>query len=1052
MRKTIALLLVLAFAFSGMSYAAPNAGKGMGSQTYAIDTGGRLNVNNVDMFVTNIGSFAWDIETGDPGLYFPNGTDRTAVFASGIWIGGLVNGEIEVRVAEYSQDYTPGHISNGNFVEDNPAFKIYSITSDSKPGDPDWEEWVNAANTLEVGPPLNEDGTPALIGDQTLWCVYNLMDMSFVTNDASAPARTPLPIEIHQTAFAYNRSGALGNVVFLKLQLYNKGDVTIDDCYISLWSDPDLGGASDDYVGCDVDKSLGYCYNATNTDNIYGSEPPCVGYDFFQGPLVYIAGETYEDVNGNGVFDEGDTPLTEGKAFGEVHPGAKNLGMSSFNKYINGTDPHSAQETYWYMQGLDASNNGAPVVNPITGEVTPYNFEGGDPVTGTGWLDSDPADRRFMQSTGPFTFAPGDRQEIVAAIVLGQGKDRLTSITAMRYNDLFAQSAFDADFDLPSPPTRPNVTVTELDQEILLTWDNISEDQNGDYPFEGYNIYQGETVAGPWKRIATFDLNNSVGIIFDNVFDVETGVVINKPVQFGSDSGLRHRFSITQDYIRGGSLKNYSSYYFAVTAYAYDPDVTPKTLENSPQSVKFGTNLNGDYVPVAVIPHPQRAGNDLDPAIPEDPTGSIEVTYDRVDDNQAPTTDIVEVYVVDPVQTTGHDYKISWEPVETPQPVPTNPAYNYAFTWKVEDLITGQTVLQNQWNKDGDENYEVVDGVMVKVIGAYKPELQTVNYVDVAGDNGRAISWVNWGGAFFGGAIDYGMNFFGSDLDPEVNPEAFGTVQLVWKNDIGPGGEVIGEPAGQKIYRYDRPGYSFSGMADSPVEAWLTVGGERVQQLNLCMVEWVDSGIYDGVFQFDCSSVGGREYLFVMASPYDGDVGGTYNDDNFGLEADVLYAGWLRMRGCSRTIEAGDYLEFVWAKPGNTNDTYLFSTSAPVQDDPAVIKTALDNVKVVPNPYYAHSSYELDTITQGRVVKFTNLPHSCKIRIFNLAGDLVRTLEKSDENSHLDWNLLTERSIPVASGMYIYHVEAYERGTQKVVDSKVGKMAVFIEAEKLNTY
>ena len=35
----------------------------------------------------------------------------------------------------------------------------------------------------------------------------------------------------------------------------------------------------------------------------------------------------------------------------------------------------------------------------------------GDPVAGTGWLDTFATDRRMMLSAGPFTMEPGDSQE-----------------------------------------------------------------------------------------------------------------------------------------------------------------------------------------------------------------------------------------------------------------------------------------------------------------------------------------------------------------------------------------------------------------------------------------------------------------------------------------------------------------------------------------------------------------------------------------------------------------------------------------------------------------
>ena len=49
----------------------------------------RIDVNNINMFVTNYGTFANDIENqGNAGLFFPKGTIKTAVYQSGLWIGG----------------------------------------------------------------------------------------------------------------------------------------------------------------------------------------------------------------------------------------------------------------------------------------------------------------------------------------------------------------------------------------------------------------------------------------------------------------------------------------------------------------------------------------------------------------------------------------------------------------------------------------------------------------------------------------------------------------------------------------------------------------------------------------------------------------------------------------------------------------------------------------------------------------------------------------------------------------------------------------------------
>ena len=82
----------------------------------------------------------------------------------------------------------------------------------------------------------------------------------------------------------------------------------------------------------------------------------------------------------------------------------------------------------------------------------------------------------------------------------------------------------------------------------------------------------------------------------------------------------------------------------------------------------------------------------------------------------------------------------------------------------------------------------------------------------------------------------------------------------------------------------------------------------------------------------------------------------------------------------------------------------------------------LEDIRVVPNPYFGHSSYE---ITQfNRIIKFINLPEKCKIRIFNLSGVLIRTLEKDDPSTSIaTWDVLTESHLTPASGIYIYHIK-----------------------------
>jgi len=125
------------------------------------------------------------------------------------------------------------------------------------------------------------------------------------------------------------------------------------------------------------------------------------------------------------------------------------------------------------MRGLHA--DGSPIhVNDDVGQpITTFQVSG-DPVAGTGWLDSNPADRRLFLVSGPFSLALGDSQEIVCAICIGQGTDRLSSISKLRSVQAAARMAYEAGFHVaPEPPTAITATLLESvaqPDRVRLVW------------------------------------------------------------------------------------------------------------------------------------------------------------------------------------------------------------------------------------------------------------------------------------------------------------------------------------------------------------------------------------------------------------------------------------------------------------------------------------------------------------------------------------------------------------------------------------------------------
>ncbi len=250
-------------------------------------------------------------------------------------------------------------------------------------------QWVLWLNSRDFGGMLAEEGSLTLYPDIDL-----VMSDTF-----SFTSYSPAVVLSDMERFT----------IYIKYKLYNKGGNQIDSCYFGFWVDPDLGGAFDDLVGCDTLNDIMFCYNSTNNDQHYGSAPPSVGFKILYGPLVYSPGQC-------GYFD------------GAWIPDYENLKMSSFIKYINGTDPEYSTQTYNYIRGLN--RNGTTYI--YDGIPTTY-FCSGDPVIGTGDLDVSASDRRMMAGIGPFTFSPGDSQFVMIKMAVGDDGDRLSSITELKY-------------------------------------------------------------------------------------------------------------------------------------------------------------------------------------------------------------------------------------------------------------------------------------------------------------------------------------------------------------------------------------------------------------------------------------------------------------------------------------------------------------------------------------------------------------------------------------------------------------------------------------------
>lgn len=401
--------------------------------------------DRLDMLVANDGTLGFDAIHGVAGTWFPADSALTLMFDAGLWVAAKVHGQLRVAMHEYESQYTPGVMTGPSTWADpgDPRFVVYKVYAWR--GDPQdtahvervtaagardalvhhsWSEYVNGAapfgapvrtwrlpNTATPDPSDSLDVPgPDVPGRQMLWCVYHDADVSRA--QALSGRRAPLGVEVRQMLWTDGLPDPQGNVVFARWSITNRSLDTLTELHAAVWSDPDLGGAGDDAVGCDPSRALGFAYNRDDDDALYGNRPPAFGIDLLAGI-----------------------------------PGAAGVaGFSSFRRIIGGDEPTTPQQTWNDMLGL--LPDGSSLVNPITGDTTTWE-DSGDPVAGSGWLDPDLTDKHILIGTGPGTLPPGASVSIEAAMIAARCDGALQSLSVLETNDDYLQAALAGSHDRP---------------------------------------------------------------------------------------------------------------------------------------------------------------------------------------------------------------------------------------------------------------------------------------------------------------------------------------------------------------------------------------------------------------------------------------------------------------------------------------------------------------------------------------------------------------------------------------------------------------------------
>ncbi|MBL0342796.1 MAG: T9SS type A sorting domain-containing protein [Bacteroidetes bacterium] len=368
-----------------------------------------IDINNIDAGISSTNDLFWDFSNAK--FEVPKGSGLHSIFSGGMWIGGLDNGGIAHMA---SQTYR----QTGNDFWPGPIDTMMGVATDWNLWDRSWKlnktevldhiqnysnsgyvvpqniaEWpgYDAAlgrvlapfadyNSNGIYDPANGD-YPYILGDQTVYSIYNdLYTHSESTCDS-------LGVEVHRTLFGFDAPNdtALNNTIFSRYEIKNFSNTDYHDVYISTWIDFDLGNATDDYIGTDINLNMIYAYNGDNNDETsmgYGLNPPAIGVYFLNDSLT--SSMSYDNIS---------NAVTGNPAF-----------CLDFMNYSRSIWLDNQPLTY----GGDGRNPGNPVTTHIYPGVTnPIYFQAFGP-----WDEANsgnaPGDRRMIGSIGPLNLNAGD--------------------------------------------------------------------------------------------------------------------------------------------------------------------------------------------------------------------------------------------------------------------------------------------------------------------------------------------------------------------------------------------------------------------------------------------------------------------------------------------------------------------------------------------------------------------------------------------------------------------------------------------------------------------
>ena len=587
-------------------------------------------------------------------------------------------------------------------------------------------------------------------------------------------------------------------------------------------------------------------------------------------------------------------------------------------------------------------------------------------------------------SSGKFPLLVGQTERYSMALLFGEDLDDLTK------NKRTVQQIYNADYRFSKPPLKPTVKVLPGDGKVTLVWDDIAEKSFDpflqEFDFEGYMIYKSTEPQFLENKVITDSYGNRTYRKPVAQFDLRDGKSGPHPIDIygikynlGKDTGLKHSWTDTD-------VNNGQTYYYAVVSYDYGlVDYGPNGVEGiSPSECSsiIKTNSIGevtffDINTGGVTPRPAAAGY---------------IVPQLIDELQhiGPGSGIVEVQIIE-------DYSVR------------SGQTTYEMTF-LEDSKFHDSTKPYFVIRDVVKDSIVIDSILVALQGQESPNFDGM-VVSVYNDT--TVLWDKEQSHWIVGSSDYGVRV-------RMNPDWDEIGNFKWNLPLPADFEITFHDS-DSVFTHTYSEFGFHSLP-SNVEVFNVTDSVLMEYALMDNNE--DEKYSNGddivIIVPDNDFVLGAHPSWTIQFTRKMSVETFYQDSVL-----VLDTTWLSVD----PPEAGETYLVKTKKPFRTGDVFRFTIQG-ADSSNTLAKDELKDICVVPNPYVGTVSWEPRHYYQfgrgERRLHFYHLPQDCTIRIYNLRGHLVDTIEhhSSASDGMEPWDLLSKDGQEIAYGIYLYHVDA----------------------------